>query len=104
MTKPFSIVIAGRPDDGFTSAEVYADAEEQDLCCRVFELESGWYVELNAPEALRDASLVEAIIEAKATLLHYVNRKGGVFPEDATPAGISLWLMQRDDGEGFTVG
>ena len=104
MSKPYSFVIAGRPDEGFTSAEIFADAGQQDLAGRVFELESGWYVELAEPERLRDPALVEAVIEAKAELLHYVNRKGGVFPDDATAAGISLWLMQRDDGAGFTVG
>jgi hypothetical protein len=47
---------------------------------------------------------VEDIVAAKAELLHYVNRKGADFADgEWTAAGISLWLMQRDDGKGFTI-
>jgi hypothetical protein len=46
---------------------------------------------------------VQTILEAKNELLHYVNRKGAEFPEDNNRAEISLWLMQRDDGKGFSM-
>jgi hypothetical protein len=90
----------GNPDDGFTSVEIELDGE---YAGRVFELESGWYVQMVALERLADPAVVDAIIAAKERLIRYVNRKGGDFPADATRGGISLWLMQRDDGEGFTV-
>jgi len=96
-----NVTIVGNPDDGFTTAEI-SDGNGTYLG-RVFELVDGWYVQLDEPERLRDGDLVETIVEARTALLHYVNRKGAQFPEEWTVAAISLWLMQRDDGKGFTI-
>jgi hypothetical protein len=38
-----------------------------------------------------------AIAEARAELPHYINRKGESRPQGITRAGLSLWLMERDD-------
>jgi hypothetical protein len=94
--------IVGNPDDGFTSAEIMDEAGN--YVGRVFELNDGWYVHVDQPERLRDREVVEAVVAAKSELLHYVNRNGADFSEgEWTRAGASLWLMQRDDGKGFTI-
>ena len=63
----------------------------------MFELERGWYVEAERLESLRDPSLIDLVVKARDTLLHYPNRKGEVPPPDLSAAGFSFWLMQRDD-------
>ena len=93
--------IAGIVDDGFTSAHINDESGNQ--VARVFELTNGWFVETNALERLQDPVLMHAVLAGRDELLHYVNRKGGVCPEGSSRAGISLWLMQRDDGKGFSV-
>jgi hypothetical protein len=95
-----AVTITGNVDDGFTAAEIETLSGDM---IRVFELATGWYVELPNPELLRQKEVVDAIQAAKAELLHYVNRKGWEFPEGTSRAAMSLWLMQRDDGKGFTV-
>ncbi len=98
----YTHTIAGNPDDGFTSAEI--ENSSGDYLGRIFELEDGWYVHVDELELLRDPALLDAALRAKSDLLHYVNRKGADFSGgEWTRAGVSLWLMQRDDGKGFTV-
>ena len=96
----YGLTTVGNPDDGFTSVEIELNGE---YAGRVFELDSGWYINLPMIERLSEPECIEAVAAAKARLLHYVNRKGGTFPTDATRAGVSLWLMQRDDGGPFTM-
>ena len=38
-----------------------------------------------------------AIAEARAELLHYINRRGENLPAGMTRPGLSLWLTERDD-------
>jgi hypothetical protein len=38
-----------------------------------------------------------AIAEARAELLHYINRRGENRPQGITRPGLSLWLTERDD-------
>lgn len=97
---PYDLTTVGNPDDGFTSIEIEIDGQ---YVGRVFELESGWYVHVQKPEDLLNPECIQAVLAAKEGLLHYVNRKGGEFPEGTTRAAASLWLMQRDDGKGFTL-
>jgi hypothetical protein len=97
------IQFVGNHDDGFTSAEIYAADNLKDYMGRVFELYDGWYIQVDDLACLQDSEFVQTILETKNELLHYVNRKGGDFPEGTTIAAISLWLMQRDDGKGFTI-
>jgi hypothetical protein len=96
----FQMTVTGALSDGFTAVEIESDDE---FVGRVFELEAGWYVELREPEKLLDDEVVKAVLAAKERLLRYVNRKGTGMPEGMTVAGASLWLMQRDDGKGFTI-
>jgi hypothetical protein len=44
-----------------------------------------------------------SIAEAKERLIHYVNRLGTDPPEGLTLGGLSLWLMQKDDGTAFGI-
>ncbi len=97
----YSRTTVGNPDDGFTSTELEDGSGE--LAGRVFELEEGWYVECPNLDQLEDPEFVAAVLGAREELLHYVNRKGTHLPEGLTQAGASLWLMQRDDGKGFTM-
>ncbi len=97
------IQFIGNPDDGFTSAEIYAADDLEDYIGRVFELSDGWYLQVDDLTSLQNLDFVQTIMETKDELLHYVNRKGAEFPEDASRAAISLWLMQRDDGRGFST-
>jgi hypothetical protein len=41
--------------------------------------------------------LDDAVAEARTELRHYINRKGEQRPQGITRAGLSLWLMERDD-------
>lgn len=95
------LTVTGAPSDGFTAVELVRGDE---FIGRVFELEAGWYVELRKPEKLLEAEVVQAVIAAKQCLLLYVNRKGDGIPEGLSVAGASLWLMQRSDGKGFSIG
>jgi hypothetical protein len=97
----YEIQIVGSVDDGFTSAEI--SEEGSDSLVRVFELERGWYVECNQLERLRQPELLDAVLRAPDELLHFVNRKGGEPAPDTSRAEFSLWLMQRDDGKGFSA-
>lgn len=97
----YNRTIAGNPDDGFTSAEL-EDASGE-FAGRVFQLEAGWYIACPNLDRLEDPEFVAVVLGAREELLHYVNRRGTHLPEGLTPAGASLWLMQRDDGKGFTM-
>ena len=97
----YTHAIVGNPDDGFTSAEI--GDESGTYIGRVFELEDGWYIHVDEPELLINQEIIEAVIAAKADLLHYINRKGADFSDEWSRAKASLWLMQRDDGKGFTI-
>ncbi len=96
---PYGLTTTGNPDDGFTSVEIEIDGQ---YVGRVFELESGWYVHVQEPDDLLKPECVQAVLAARDELLHHVNRKGGDLPQGASRAAASLWLMQRDDGKGFT--
>src|SRR5262249_47345446 len=40
---------------------------------------------------------------AKQSLSHYANRMGINPPQETTGSGLSLWLMQKDDGALFGI-
>src|SRR5215469_804194 len=65
----------------------------------VYESSDGWHV--TNFRALRDEELAEfsaSVEAAKQSLSRYVNRMGSNRPEELTAGGLSLWLMQMDDG------
>lgn len=92
------ITITGGWADGFTAAELARDGR---ILGRVFELQTGWHVQLEELELLRDTAVVSAMLEGRDKLRHYVNRTGAGMPEGLSAAAASMWLMQRDDGKGF---
>ena len=97
----YEFQVVGVVDDGFTSAEISEGGSS--ALVRVFELEGGWHVEADRLERLREPELMDAVLRARDELSHYVNRTGGDPPAGMSRAGFSLWLMQRDDGKGFSV-
>ena len=87
---PYRHTIIGAVDDGFTSAEIEDEAGA--YMGRVFELNDGWYIHVQEIDRIRDQDLVDAIVAAKAELIHYVNRKGADFSSgEWTRAGVSLF-------------
>lgn len=94
---PYGLTATGNPDDGFTAVEIEIDGE---YVGRVFELESGWYIHLQKPEDLMNPECVRAILAAKERLLHYVNRKGGEFPEGTTRVTIVALHQPQRRGKG----
>jgi hypothetical protein len=93
----FSRTILGNVDECRTECEISDD--RANTVAVVYESHHGWHVDVLRP--LRDDELAtfDASVEAaKQSLSHYVNRIGSNRPEDTTAAGLSLWLMQKDDG------
>ena len=93
----YQLSVFGGVEDGFTSVLIHGD--EYDELGKVFELDTGWYVRVGDPERFRDTQFVDAVLAAKAKLVHYVNRKGADFSTgEWTAAAVSAWLMEKDDG------
>ena len=66
----------------------------------LFETAGGWELR-RFDDRLIDAlgaGFDAAVEEAKARLRRYVNRTGENAPEGLSPAGLSFWLMEKDDG------
>lgn len=40
----------------------------------------------------------DSVAAAKVSLSHYINRMGTNPPQNLSVGGLSLWLMQKDDG------
>ncbi len=98
----YKIQILGNAEQCRTEAEILACSADGSLTevATIFETASGWEVQhledrlINALGATFDA----AVEEAKERLRHYVNRTGENAPEGLSPAGLSFWLMEKDDG------
>ena len=91
----YEITIAANVDDGFTSAEILRDSR---VIARVYELPTGWRIELVESGAEPMDALLDAIGRARDSLTHYVNRTGANPPHGLSGPGLSLWLMEKDDG------
>lgn len=93
----FSKVILGNVDECRTEWEIADDTAE--TVAVVYEGRDGWHVKVLRP--LRNEELEafnEAVEAAKQRFSHYINRMGGIAPEETTRGALSLWLMQKDDG------
>ena len=69
------------------------------LVALVYETSHGFVVSYFG-SAMADPTLPgldAAIAEARAELLHYINRRGESPPVGITRPGLSLWLTERDD-------
>jgi hypothetical protein len=93
----FSTIIMGNVDECRTECEIADDAAA--TVAVVYESDEGWHVTVLRP--LRDEELETfnaAVAAAKQSLSHYVNRMGSNPPDETTRGGLSLWLIQKDDG------
>jgi len=97
----FTIQYFGNVDRCRTEAEVsLADRDSQDpLVALVYESAGGVAVEYFGLAASRRAlpGLDNAIADAYAGLQRYVNRLGVAPPDGLSRAGLSLWLLMRED-------
>jgi hypothetical protein len=98
----FSRTILGNADEHRTECEISDDTAT--TVAVVYEGNDGWHVKVLRP--LREDELETfnaALTAAKQSLSHYVNRMGSNPPEDITVGGLSLWLMQKDDGTALGI-
>lgn len=91
----------GSVTDVRTEAEIsWTTDGSEDVVAVVYETHVGWmtqvYNEALAAQAERDFS--DAVEAARETLLSYVNRLGDNQPDGLSPAGLSLWLLEKADG------
>jgi hypothetical protein len=92
----FFTTICSNVDDCRTECEISDDTATVAV---VYEDHDGWHI-----ETFRDLRSEErkdfdaSVAAAKQNLSRYVNRMGGNVPEGSTVGGISLWLMEKDDG------
>jgi hypothetical protein len=101
LAHAFAIQYLGNVDRCRTEAEVsLADRESEDpLVALVYESENGVAVEYFGRAANNRVlpGLDEAIADAYAGLQRYVNRLGVAPPDGLSRAGLSLWLLMRED-------
>jgi hypothetical protein len=93
MNSNVSITIFGNVESGRTEAEVNRDG----VCVAiVYEGADGWHIEhLEESQAQLCA---KEIAMAQGNLEVYVNRQGVNPPPGLSAAGLSFWLMEKDDG------
>ena len=101
MTHDFTIQFCGNLEACRTEARILRKAAQpaEALLATVYETSQGFVVEYSG-HALADPSLPgleAALAEARAELLHYINRRGDNRPKGITRPGLSLWLTERDD-------
>lgn len=99
MTHSFTIQFVGNLEACRTEARILppgADSSDAAVAI-VYETSRGFIVTPAGASRPDLPGLDAAIAEARAELLHYINRKGQPRPEGITRAGLSVWLMERDD-------
>ena len=101
MTHDFTIQFCGNLEACRTEARISrAAAPSADaLLAILYETSEGFVVEYFGLAMANPAlpGLDAAITEARAELLHYINRRGENRPQGITRPGLSLWLTERDD-------
>jgi hypothetical protein len=101
VTHPFTVQYVGNLEACRTEARILRpSAQSSDApVAVVYETAEGFVVKYpgaGAPERALPG-LEAAVAEARAELLHYINRKGETRPPGITRPGLSVWLMERDD-------
>ena len=101
MTHGFSIEVRGNLEACRTEARILSPSAEPDhaLVALVYETSRGFVVSYFGVAMSNRTlpGLEAAIAEARAELLHYINRRGENRPQGITRPGLSLWLTERDD-------
>lgn len=102
MTHSFTIQFLGNVEACRTEAWILqqrSGAAADAPVAVVYETSRGVVVSYPGARSAAPAmpGLDAAIAEARAELKHYINRKGEPRPQGITRAGLSLWLMERDD-------
>ncbi len=101
MTQTFTIQFRGNVEACRTEAWILqrTGAAAASPVAIVYETSQGLVVSYPGAGAAKPAlpGLDAAIAEAREELLHYINRRGEPRPQGITRAGLSLWLMERDD-------
>jgi hypothetical protein len=101
MTHGFSIQFCANLEACRTEARILRPATQpgDTLVALVYETSRGFVVDYSGTGLADPAlpGLETAIAEARAELLHYINRKGENRPAGITRPGLSLWLTERDD-------
>jgi len=100
MTHDFSIQFCGNLEACRTEARILRpSAQPDDALVLVYETSHGFVVTYFGSAKANPAlpGLDAAIAEARAELLHYINRMGENPPAGITRPGLSLWLTERDD-------
>ncbi len=98
----YTVAVLGDVQQCRTQAEVsrvLTDGSSH-LIASVCETTSGWQIEIHDENSTKElGNLFDAAIrDAKARLQHYVNRFGENPPDGLTLAGLSFWLLEKDDG------
>jgi hypothetical protein len=101
MTRGFSIQFSGNIEACRTEARISQQVPGTDeaLVAVVYEGPQGFVVSYLGVAQRSPAlpGLDAAVAEARAELLHYINRTGENRPQGITRPGLSLWLTERDD-------
>ncbi len=99
----FKVQYLGNTKERRTEAEVVDSTcpEDTDPTCAVLH-DSGAGIEIellpHGQELRTNDELKRALEDARSGLLRYVNRRGENSPRGLSVAGLSLWLLEKDDG------
>jgi hypothetical protein len=97
----FSTTIFTNLDECRTECEI---SDRSSVVAVVYEGRDGWHSNrFRIISGDEDQALDASIAEAKERLSHYVNRFGENVPDGLTRAGLSLWLMEKDDGTAMGI-
>ncbi len=93
----FFMTVLGNVDECRTDCEI--SDESAATVAVVYEAHDGWHVNILKPVRAEELDDFNAsVAAAKQSLSHYVNRMGSNPPEGSTVGGLSLWLLEKDDG------
>ena len=98
----FDRTILGNVDACRTECEI-SDSTANTIAV-VYESHDGWHVNVLRTVRTEELTDFNATVEAaKQSLSQYVNRIGSNPPNEITSGGLSLWLMQKNDGTALGI-
>jgi len=97
----FSTTIFSNLDECRTECEI---SDDSSVVAVIYEARDGWHIKrLRIVAADECQDFENSVAEAKERLSDYVNRFGEDAPKGLTPASLSLWLMQKNDGTAMGI-